>query len=374
MTIQPLSGIKVLDFSTLLPGPMAGLVLAEAGAEVIKIERPGEGEEMRKYQPRWGREAVNFAMLNRGKKSLALNLKDPQALKLLRPLLEEADVLLEQFRPGVMDRLGLSYSAVHRINPRLIYCSITGYGLSGPKADVAGHDMNYMGETGLLSLAMGTAEHPVVPPVLVADLAGGTYPAVVNILLALMQRRHTGEGTHLDIAMTDHLFMLVYWAIGQGLVTGNWPGNGVGPFTDGSPRYRLYPSQDGPFVAAAPLEQKFWDRFCQLIELPEPLRDDSVDPAATMSAVCDIIAAKPASHWQRVFYGEDCCCSIVQNLEDALKDSHFRERGLFNHILTNEEGSVLPAVPVPVVPQFRSSPDEPKAAPALGAHNDELLK
>ncbi len=372
--IQPLSGIKVLDFTTLLPGPMAALVLAESGAEVIKIERPGTGEDMRAYAPKWGRDAINFAMLNRGKKSLALNLKDPQALALLRPVLEEADVLMEQFRPGVMERLGLGYEAVRRINPKIIYCSISGYGHTGPRAHTAGHDLNYIGDTGLLALSMGSRQQPVIPPALIADLAAGSYPAVVNILLALIARRQTGEGTHLDIAMTDNLFMLAYWAIGKGLVSGQWPQNGRDLVTGGSPRYRIYPTRDDRFVAAAPLEQKFWERFCELIELPEALRDDTADRAATIAAVGDIIGAMPASHWRQKFFGEDCCCSIVQDLEAALNDPHFRARGLFEHILTNEDGSLLPALPVPVAPQFRAPSDQPGAAPALGAHNDEILK
>jgi alpha-methylacyl-CoA racemase len=371
---QPLAGIKVLDFSTLLPGPMAGLILAEAGAEVIKIERPGTGEEMRQYVPRWGREAVGFAMLNRGKKSLAINLKDRSALKLLPPLIEEADILLEQFRPGVMERLGLGYEAVAKVNPRIIYCSITGYGATGPKAEVAGHDLNYIGDTGLLALGMGPAEAPVVPPALIADLAGGTYPAVVNILLALLQRTMTGRGTHLDIAMTDNMFMLSYWAIAQGLTTGKWPQNGRALLTGGSPRYRIYPTKDGKFLAVAALEQKFWDRFCEVIGLGHDLRNDRHDPAATIDAVKAIIASRIAGIWRREFYSADCCVSVVQSLEDAFNDDHFRARGLFDHKLVNDEGKVLPAIAVPVAPQFRGDPEEAKAAPALGANNDEFLK
>jgi alpha-methylacyl-CoA racemase len=139
---QPLAGITVLDFSTLLPGPLAGLILAEAGAEVIKIERPGRGDEMRGYEPKLGADSVNFALLNRGKRSIALDLKEPAARGRLMPLIRSADVLIEQFRPGVMDRLGLGYDALHRENPRLIWCSITGFGQSGPKAGVAAHDLN----------------------------------------------------------------------------------------------------------------------------------------------------------------------------------------------------------------------------------------
>jgi len=153
--LRPLQGVLVLDFSTLLPGPMATLLLAEAGAEVVKIERPGSGEDMRAYPPRWGADGVNFAMLNRGKKSLALDLKNPEHRAKLAPLLARADIIVEQFRPGVMQRLDLDYASVAKINPRIIYCSITGYGQTGPKRDVAGHDLNYIGDTGLLALSMG---------------------------------------------------------------------------------------------------------------------------------------------------------------------------------------------------------------------------
>ena len=221
----PLDGLLVLDFSTLLPGPLATLMLAEAGAEVIKIERPG-GEEMRRYVPRWGAESVNFAMLNRGKKSLVLDLKQDSGRARLRPLLERADILVEQFRPGVMARLGLDAEAVRAVNPRIVYCSITGFGQTGPKRDIAAHDLNYIGETGVLSLSMGPEDRPVVPPVLMADIAAGAYPAVMNILLALRQRDVTGEGATLDVAMADNLFPFMFWAIGNAQAAGLWPKNG----------------------------------------------------------------------------------------------------------------------------------------------------
>src|SRR5687768_1076540 len=153
--MQPLEGIRVLDFSTLLPGPMASLLLAEAGAEVIKIERPGRGDEMRSYVPRFGPDSVNFALLNRGKRSIAIDLKAPGAVDRLRPLIATADVVIEQFRPGVMDRLGLGYDALRAINPKMVYCAVTGWGQTGPKADVAAHDLNYVAESGMLALAAG---------------------------------------------------------------------------------------------------------------------------------------------------------------------------------------------------------------------------
>ncbi len=213
---QPLSGLKVLDFSTLLPGPLCSLLLAEAGAEVIKLERPERGDEMRSYEPRAGVDSANFVLLNRGKKSVGIDLKSPDALALLTPVLKEADVLMEQFRPGVMDRLGLGYEALSRINPRLIYCSITGFGQHGPRAKEAAHDLNYVAASGTLSLTAGCDGAPVLPPALIADIAGGAYPAMINILLALRQRDQTGKGMYLDVAMADNLFTLQYWGLGNG--------------------------------------------------------------------------------------------------------------------------------------------------------------
>ena len=274
----------MLDFSTLLPGPLATLLLAEAGAEVVKLERPGSGEDMRHYAPRWGKESASFALLNRGKKSLALDLKDPAQRDVLTPLIAEADVLVEQFRPGVMERLGLGYAALAEINPRLIYCSITGYGATGPKAQTAGHDLNYLGDSGLLSLSHGDGAKPTVPPLLAGDIAGGSYPAVINILLALLQREKTGRGTHLDVAMSENLLPFAFWALAEGQVTGQWPGSGDSLLTGGSPRYQLYPTADGRLLAAAPLEDKFWQNFCDIIGAPCD---------ATIEEVGAIISARP---------------------------------------------------------------------------------
>jgi crotonobetainyl-CoA:carnitine CoA-transferase CaiB-like acyl-CoA transferase len=367
----PLAGIRVLDFSTLLPGPMATLLLAEAGAEVIKIERP-DGEEMRRYPPRFGRESVSFALLNRGKKSLAVDLKDLGVRERILELARTADVVVEQFRPGVMERLGLGYPAFRTANPRIVYCSITGYGQSGPRRDRAGHDLNYIGDTGLLALSCGTPGHRVVPPALIADIAGGAYPAVMNILLALRRRDATGEGAQLDVAMSDNLFSFMYWAIGSGLAADQWPGNGADLVTGGTPRYRLYETRDGEIVAAAAIEQKFWQAFAAAIGLEPDFADDRRDPNATTARVAAIIAGRTADEWRPVFDQADCCCSIVQDARAALADPHFRARGVFAHGLVNDAGGRLVALPVPVDAAFRSPPDEPAAAPALGAHNGEF--
>ncbi len=367
---QPLAGIRVLDFSTLLPGPLATLILAEAGADVIKIERPGRGDEMRSYVPKFGADSVNFAMLNRGKKSIAIDLKDAAERARLMPLIKEADVVVEQFRPGVMDRLGLGYDALNAINPRIIYCAITGYGQTGPRAQVAAHDINYVAESGMLSLAAGEDGAPIVPPALIADIGGGTYPAVINILLALRARDAGGKGCKLDIAMGDNLFTFLYWAIGNGLAAGEWPKPGGERVTGGSPRFFIYRTRDGKFIAAAPLEQKFWENFCDAIELAPEFRDDEKNSAATTRAVARCIGEKTAAEWQARFAGRDLCCCVMATLEEALNDPHFKARGLFNRTVT-ADGKSITALPVPVADVFRT-PQSDAGYPVLGSANDML--
>ncbi|HYG89341.1 MAG TPA: CoA transferase [Azospirillum sp.] len=368
--MRPLEGIRVLDFSTLLPGPLATLLLAEAGAEVIKVERPGRGDEMRSYEPKFGSDSVNFALLNRGKRSIAIDLKAPGAVEKLKPLLRTTDVVVEQYRPGVMDRLGLGYEALSDINPGLIYCSITGYGQHGPKSETAAHDVNYVGDSGMLSLAAGSDGAPVLPAALMADIGGGTYPAVFNVLLALLQRQKTGKGCRLDIAMADNLFTFLYWAMGNGLAAGEWPKPGGDLVTGGSPRYNIYRTADGRFIAAAPLEDKFWGNFCQIVALPEPLRDDSKDPAATRKAIAEIIGSRSAEEWQAVFAGKDVCCSVIATMQEALADPHFAARGVFARSLT-AGGRSIPALPTPIADELRA--DGPEAGyPKLGEANGLL--
>jgi len=370
-SVRPLTGIRVLDFSTLLPGPMATLMLAEAGAEVIKVERPNGGEALRSDQPRFGDTSVPFAMLNRGKRSIALDLKASDAVARLTPGLRSADVLVEQFRPGVMERLGLGYAAVREINPRIVYCSITGFGQDGPKAQVAGHDLNYQADAGLLGIAAGSDGAPVVPNALVADIAGGAYPAVINILLALRQRDHTGQGCRLDIAMTDGLLPLLYWGIGIGAATGHWPRPGAELLSGGSPRYQIYPTSDGRHLAAAPLEDKFWHNFCEAIGLAESLRDDRRDPQATIRAVREIIAARSASDWSARLSGLDVCCNVVRSVEEAMRDAQFQARGVFRRSVVDAQGEALPAVSMPIDEALRDPRTELRY-PRLGESNGLL--
>lgn len=361
----PYSGLKVLDFSTLLPGPLATLYLAEMGAEVIKIENPDGGDPMRGYAPMFGSSGVNFAMLNRGKESLALDLKSPGDRSRLDPLLTRADVIVEQFRPGVMARLGLDYDTVSRVNPGIVYCSITGYGQTGPLAAVAGHDLNYMAETGILGLSGDEHGNPVLPPVLAADIAGGTYPAVMNIMAAIQCRNITGKGAHLDIAMAENLFPFAYWALGEGLGAGQWPDRSRAVVTGGSPRYGIYAAKDGQHIAVAALEDKFWSNLCDALGLPAEIRDDARAPQETRAILARRLASFTADELRELVCAADTCCSIVVSLKEAVGHPHFRGRSLFSRSVGAEGAGEMPALPVPIHRPFTRSA-ETLAAPELG--------
>ena len=354
-----LAGLRVLDFSTLLPGPLATLLLAESGAEVIKIERPDGGDGMRDRAPAFGGDSAAFALLNRGKRSVAIDLKLPSARAQLLPLLESADVLVEQFRPGVMERLGFGYASVRAVNPRLIYCSITGYGQSGARAQKAGHDLNYLAETGLLSLAAGTDGAPAMPAGPVADVAGGTYPAVLNILLALQRRASTGEGCRLDIAMADNLFPFMYAALARGFAADDWPAPGPGTWSGASPRYRCYRTLDGRYAAVAAVEEQFWRNFCAAIGV--------LPAAASAAAVEAVIATRTAAEWERAFAGQDVLVSIVRTVEEAVRDPIVQAEGLFRHTVA-AAGRSMPALPLPLAPALRRTAGD-ATYPRLGEAN-----
>lgn len=350
---RPLAGVRVLDLSTLLPGPLATLMLAEAGAEVVKIERPGRGDEMRSYQPRLGEASANYALLNRGKRAYAADLKDSAERSRVMELAREADVVVEQFRPGVADRLGLGYQQVRALNPGVIYCSITGYGQDAPDAGKAGHDLNYLAEAGLLGLITDGTGKPQLPVTVLADIAGGSYPAVVNILLALRRRDRSGYGCRLDISMADNLQVLAYGYFATYQASGRPPRPDAELLIGGSPRYRIYRTADGRHLAVAALEQQFWERFAELIALPERYVDERDQEGAVIDAVAERIAVYPARHWRTIFEGEDVCTVVVATFEEALTaglvdaDSEDRLVG---------EGFDVGALHSPVDPELRGQP------------------
>jgi alpha-methylacyl-CoA racemase len=328
-------------------------MLADAGAEVVKIERPPAGDDMRHYEPKIGADSVHFHALNRGKKSLFHDLKAPDSLSRLRPLLERADILIEQFRPGVMQRLGLDYERVRAINPRIIYCSITGYGQTGPKAAKAGHDLNFTAESGLLDSVRAINGEPALPHLLAADIAGGVYPAMINILLAYIQRTITGHGNHLDIAISEGLMPFHYDTLAAGICLDQWSG-GPGLTTGASPRYNLYRTADHRYLAVAAVEDKFWAVFCEMIDLPHDLRSPDASPSRTIDAVGNIIRQRSLQGWQSLLDSEDACCSPVASLREALGDRHLLARQLTGASARKSDAGI-PALQIPIARQFLSS-------------------
>jgi alpha-methylacyl-CoA racemase len=314
----PLEGVKVLDLSTLLPGPLGTLFLAEAGADVVKLERPGRGDEMRVYEPRFGEASGNYAVLNRGKRAYAVDFKDPAQRDRVLELAADADVVMEQFRPGVADRLGLGYEAMAAVNPALVYCSITGYGPTGPRAQAAGHDLNYLAESGLLGVVTDATGAPSLPVTVMADIAAGSYPAVVNILLALRRAERTGRGAHLQVSMAHNLQVLAYGYFAAHQAGGAWPRPGAEQLTGGSPRYHVYATADGRHVACAALEQKFWERLVELVGLDEKFHDDAGQEQAVIAALAAVFGARPAAYWRERLAGEDVCTVVVNTWDEAV--------------------------------------------------------
>jgi alpha-methylacyl-CoA racemase len=357
MNTPSLQGIRVLDFSSLLPGPFATLMMAEAGADVLKIERPGKGDEMRGSE-------TDFALLNRGKRSLVLDLKSPTDRARLQPLVQTADILVEQFRPGVMERLGLDYEAVSHVNPGLIYCSISGYGANGPDALKVGHDLTYAAEAGVLAQTSAADGVPGMPPTLTADIGGGAYPAFMNIVLALFQRTRSGRGCHIEVSMFDNLFPFLQHCFAAAYGRGHWPLPNDALETGASPRYRIYATGDGRFLAVAPGEDRFWQNFCEAIHLPAQFIDDRCDPAATAAAVAAVIRGRTAAEWEETFRGRDVACAAVRTFEEAVHSPQFVSRDLLRRRVAGIDRS-LPALPLPLAERFRDAVVS-RAAPALG--------
>jgi crotonobetainyl-CoA:carnitine CoA-transferase CaiB-like acyl-CoA transferase len=314
---KPLDGVRVLDFSTLLPGPMASAMLRREGAHVTKIERPG-GEEMRSFPPVREGQPVLYDYLNKGKQIIEIDLKSPEAVGRLTPLVAESHILIEQFRPGVMGRLGLGYGLMRAINPRLVYVSITGFGQHGPRAREAGHDITYQARAGLLALSLDPDAATALPPSVIADIAGGAMRAVTEILFALRLAERTGHGAHLDISMTGGLAPFLWHQLAE-IEAGLHPsGGGRGLLNGGSPRYRLYRTQDGRHLAVGAIEEKFWAICSERLGLPEALRPASAPAHEAISAVAALVAARPATYWRETLENADCCCAIVATVEEAI--------------------------------------------------------
>ena len=330
---QPLSGIRVLDLSRLLPGAYASQMLADFGADVIKIEEPLLGDYSRDMPPYgFGGMGMYYLAVNRNKRSLTLNLKNERGRALFLELLQHADVLLESFRPGTLARLGLGYEQLKTRFPRLIYCAISGYGQDGPYTQRAGHDLNYAGYAGLLHYNRDEQGKPSLPATQLGDLVGGGLMAVVGTLTALFGRSQSGQGCMVDAAMTEGILALLPLVSAIYLSTGKAPAPGHSMLDGALPCYNIYETKDGRYVTLAALEQKFWHAFCthighlELLPFHSPLGPDEREQA--MQVLRGIFKTKTRDEWLAELAEVDACVGPVNTLEEALQDPHMQERSV----------------------------------------------
>lgn len=369
--MKPLTKVKVLDFTTLLPGPLATLMLSDAGAEVIKIEKVG-GEEMRKAGPFLDNESILFAMLNRGKKSIEVNLKETKSLEKIKSLIKKCDVIVEQFRPGVMRKLGLDWKVVKKLNKKIVYCSITGYGQDGIKKNKAGHDINYLAESGLLMLSKARDGSPVLPITQIADIAGGSYPAFMNILLALFKAKEQGRGSYIDISMYENLIPLAWLGLSN-LVSGNLSSNLPLHLNGGLARYNIYKTKDKKYIALGALENKFWDKFCKLIKASPDITFEQISQDSIKRKIQKIIEKKNENYWKNKFDKEnDVCCTTVNDLNGFMKDTHIKNKKIFDKKIIIRS-KILPVIPTALDKIFTRI-KKINTAPKLGQNNNILIR
>ncbi|MCU0587822.1 MAG: CoA transferase [Syntrophobacteraceae bacterium] len=369
-----LDGIKVLDLSRLLPGPFCSMLMADLGADVIKVEDPGVGDYIRWWPPKIGKNSGFHVVLNRNKRSLTLNLKSPEGRDIFLKLARDADVVLEGFRPGVMKKLGLDYPVLKTVNPGIVCCAISGYGQEGDRARKAGHDINYLALNGVLSHS-GRSGRPTVPGVQIADLGGGGLLAAFSILAALLARQRTGEGQFVDISMTDGAMAWNCLRWGQFIADGRTPSPGDDFLNHGYACYNVYETKDGRFMALGALEPQFWKAFCQAMEQPRWDRPDYFDPGPHQAALeAEIQAAfkdRDQAEWVEILGKYDCCCEPVLSLAEAMDDGALRARGMVVELIHESWGSYRQ---LGIAPRLSATPGAMRShAPELGEHTASIL-
>jgi crotonobetainyl-CoA:carnitine CoA-transferase CaiB-like acyl-CoA transferase len=367
MSAKPLDGVRVLDLSRLLPGPFCTLLLADLGAEVIKVEDTGGGDYIRSMGPFVGELGAYFLALNGGKKSFALNVKAPRGREVFFRLAATAQVVVEGFRPGTVDRLGIGFDDVKTVNPGVVYCSISGYGQGGPFRDRAGHDLNYIARSGILGLSGEEDRPPSVPPVQIADLSSGMYAAVA-ILAALRESERSGRGRYVDIGMMDSAMSWLIMTVAE-FSAGERGVRGRLHLTGKFPCYHVYRTKDGHEMTLAALETKFWSDFCRAAGRPDLVeRQYSEDPR-----ICDEVAAlfatRTRKEWETLAKDNDFCCEPVHSLEEALLDPQVRHRGLARQIRVGGVDGIELGNPL-----RRLDDGEPRPTPGHGEHTRALLE
>lgn len=373
-----LSNLKVLDFSTLLPGPYASLVLADLGAEVLKISSKTKPDIVADYPPfiEGTDISANQAWLGRNKKNLFLNLKKPEAVEVVKKLIMEYDIILEQFRPGVMDRLGLGYETLKTINPRLIYCSLTGYGQTGPLNKQAGHDINYLARSGNMAHAGRKSTGPVLTNMQIADVAVGSMNSVIGILAAVNYRHLTGEGQFVDISMYDGMIPFNGMDGTAFLASGKEPVR-EGQRLNGGCIYDFYETKDHQYLSVGCLEPKFWAVFCQCIDREEYIEKTvwPEDIDVVKEDIRQILKSRTRDEWMEIFRGKDVCVEPVLSMKEALlTDEHVKVREMVVDVeLPSVEGKTVKQMGSPI--KLSQSPVSYRhGGYPLGYHTEEILK
>ncbi|MBT6114872.1 MAG: CoA transferase [Porticoccaceae bacterium] len=372
--MRALENLKILDFTTLVPGPFATMMLADMGAEVLRIESPTRPDLLRNMPPFADGQSTAHGTLNRNKRSIALDLKNPEAVAIAKRLVEDYDIVIEQFRPGVMQRLGLGYEQLHEINPKLIYCSVTGYGQTGPYRDRAGHDNNYLSISGLNGYSGRGGDRTPIMGMPVADIAGGSLHAVIGILAAVNQRHISGEGQQIDISMTDAMFSLNALFGSTYLSAGVEPTSGSMSLNGGS-FYDYYQTSDNRYLSIGSLEPQFFQVLCQTLGDDELLtlanQQDSETQKALRAKLDTIIATKTLAQWREIFKDREACVEPVLTFAEACEYQDSAQREMIVDVKTPNGGSQRQVGSA--LKLSKSAPEYGVSGGAIGQHSSEIL-
>ncbi len=368
----PLTGVRVLDLTRLLPGPFCSQFLADFGADVIKIEDTETGDYVRWIPPMLGEYSAVFYGVNRNKRSVKLNLKKDPGKEVFRKLVAQSDVLLEGFRPGVMEKLGLGYDDLSKINSRLIYCAITGYGHSGPYRDIAGHDINYLNLAGISTLIGHKNERPSIPGTQIADIGGGSLWSIAAVLLALRAREITGKGQFCDVAMLDGVISWQAMPLAAFSATGQLPARGTELINGGYAFYNIYPTADGKYVSIGALEVKFWTEFCTQIGREDliPMQFDISRQEQIIDELTEMFRQKNQMEWVQFFQSSDICFTPVQEIDELQSHPQIQARDMLITVEVDKQEVLLPGIPV----KLSDTPGVVNPAfPGYGEHTRPVL-
>jgi len=367
--------LKMLDLSRLLPGPYCSLLLADLGMEVLKVEDPEQGDYTRMIGPIRKKDSAIFLALNRNKKSIKLNLKIKEGKEIFYKLIQSYDIILESFRPGVMDRLGLGYQELKKRNPRIILCSLSGYGQDGPYRERSGHDINYIGLGGVLEITGAKNGDPVLPGVQIADIGGGGMMAAIAILSAAIHREKTGEGQFLDISMMDSvvswlsIHAVKYFTDGELLKRGDMP------LTGRYACYQVYPTKDGRHMSLGALEPKFWKNFCEAIGCRDLFDKQFIEGEERLRIIVEIqnlFKTKTQGEWVDFFKAVDACCEPILTFEEVFQHPQVLHRQMVMEVKHPIEGNIrLLGNPI----KSSQFPFEIRThSPGWGEHTIDVLK